>query len=80
VVEPGLLKPGQTSGVGVEIEGGYEPAIVFGPGHVIIGCLPFRMSKRPDFGVNVMVSQALACGSSGGVQSANGRDWPDPRL
>jgi hypothetical protein len=80
VAEPAVLKPGQTIGNGVEIDGGYAPAIVFGPGHVIIGCLPFRMSKRPGVGVDVMVSQAVPCGSSGGVRAAYGRDWPDPKL
>jgi hypothetical protein len=80
VQSPRRVNPGQSSGVGVEIDGGYGPAIVFGPGHVTIGCLPFRMSERPETGVNVVISQVVPCGSSGGVQSVSGRDWPDPRL
>lgn len=77
-VDPWVLKPGQTGTVNVEINGGYGPAILFGPAHSVVGCLPFRLSHRPSSSLVVLASEAVACGSSGGVQSAHGKDWPDP--
>ena len=79
-VDPWLLKPGQAGTVNVEINGGYGPAILFGPGHTALGCLPFRLSKRPSSNLVVLASTAVTCGSSGGVESARGKDWPDPHL
>ena len=79
-LDPWLLKPGEIGAVGVEINGGYGPAIILGSGGSPIGCLPFRMSKRPPTGFMVSVSQAVPCGSSSGAKSANGKDWPDPML
>jgi hypothetical protein len=75
-VDPWVLKPGQTGAVNVEINGGYGPAILFSSAHSVIGCLPFRLSRRPSASLVVVASDAVACGSSGGVDSARGKDWP----
>jgi hypothetical protein len=80
MVDPWLLKPGQAGAVNVEVNGGYNPAIILGPDRAMIGCLPLRLSKRPRVGLTVRVSEAVACRSSSGIQAANGEDWPDPNL
>ena len=77
-MDPWLLKPGQTGAVNVEVRGGYNPAILLGSGQAVIGCLPFRLSKRPKGGVTVTTSAAVPCGSSGGTRAAHGEDWPSP--
>jgi hypothetical protein len=79
-LDPWHLAPGASGAVNVEINGGYDPAIVLHPDGSAIGCLPFRMAKRPPQGFSVSVSQVVACGRSGGVAAANGKDWPDPTL
>lgn len=79
-IDPWTLKPGETGSVTVEINGGYGPAIILAPDGSVLGCLPFRMSKRPSSSVTVLVSQAVACGSSSGENAARGKDWPDPSL
>jgi hypothetical protein len=79
-LDPWNLRPGQSGAINVEIDGGYGPAILLGPNGAPIGCLPFRMSKRPPQGFTVSVSRAVACGRSGGAGVADGRDWPDPSL
>jgi hypothetical protein len=75
VIDPWVLKPGQTGRVNVEVNGGYNPAILLGPGNSVVGCLPFRLSRRPAK-VTVRASQAVGCDSSGGVNEAHGGDWP----
>jgi hypothetical protein len=79
-LDPWHLRPGASGAVNVEINGGYGPAIVIRSDGSAVGCLPFRMAKRPPQGFSVTVSQAVACGRSGGVAAANGKDWPDPSL
>ena len=74
------LRPGASGAVNVEIDGGYGPAIVLHTDGSVLGCLPFRMARRPPEGFSVLVSQAVTCGSSAGVGAANGKDWPDPSL
>jgi hypothetical protein len=80
VIDRQLLEPGQAGAVNVEINGGYGPAILLGTGTAVIGCMPFRFSKRPSAEVTVRASEAVACGSSGGTQAAHGKDWPNPDL
>ncbi len=75
-----LLKPGQLGGGNVEVKSGYNSMIVLGSSSQQIGCLPFRLSRRPSERITVKVSQAVACGSRGGADAAGGKDWPDPRL
>jgi hypothetical protein len=79
-LDPSHLPPGASGGVNVEINSGYGPAIILRSDGSAIGCLPFQMAKRPPQGFSVTVSQAVACGESGGVATANGKDWPDPSL
>jgi hypothetical protein len=76
--DPWSLKPGQTGRVNVEVQGGYGPAILLRPDGSIMGCLPFRLAKRPSSAFTVTVSEAVGCGTSGGISAAGGRDWPDP--
>ena len=77
-VDPWVLKRGQTGGVNVEVEGGYNSAILLGSGQTVIGCLPFRLSKRPNGGLTVNASSAVPCGSSGGTDAVHGAEWPSP--
>jgi hypothetical protein len=79
-LDPWLLQPGQTGSVGVEVNGGYGPAIVLRPDGTPLGCLPFQFSKRPASGFSVLASQVVPCGGSGGATAADGKDWPDPQL
>jgi hypothetical protein len=79
-VDPWSLKPGEIGAVNVEINGGFGPAVILRRGGSPIGCLPLRMSKRPPARFTVLASQAVPCGSSSGARSANGKDWPDPKL
>lgn len=78
--DPWPLPPGASGAVLVEINDGGDPAIILRSDGSVIGCLPFRMAKRPTQELSVTVSQAVACGESGGVAAANGKDWPDPSL
>jgi len=79
-LDPWHLEPGETGAVNVEVNGGYGPAIVTSPSGLIVGCLPFRLSKRPPAGFVTLTSSAVPCGTSGGVAAADGKDWPDPTL
>jgi hypothetical protein len=72
------LASGQTTSLGAEPQGGYYSWIVFGPTGRPIGCLPFKFSRRPTTDLSVDVSEAVPCGSSGGVAATRGRDWPNP--
>jgi len=77
-----VLKPGQVGGTLVEMNSGYNSDVLIGSDHLVIGCLPFRLNKRP---MNqqlrvVLVSQAVPCGSDGGATAAGNKDWPDPTL
>jgi hypothetical protein len=80
VIDRWMLKPGQVGAVNVEVNGGYGPAVVFGSAGTVVGCLPFRLSKRPPGEILARVSEVVPCGSSRGVQAAHGRDWPDPNF
>ena len=75
VTDRWVLKPGHTGAVNVEIHGGYDQAVVLGPTSLILGCLPFRGSTQPH-SFMVDVSQAVSCGTSGGIAATHGRDWP----
>lgn len=75
-----LLKPGQVGGGNVEVKAGYNSMIVAGPKSQPIGCLPFRLSRRPSERITVNVSQAVPCGSHGGAEAAGDKDWPNPDL
>jgi hypothetical protein len=75
-----LLKPGQVAQPAVEVKSGYNSMIIVGSNGQPIGCLPFRLNKRPSERIRVEVSQAVPCGSQGGSEAAGGRDWPDPSL
>src|SRR5271157_5163145 len=78
VVEPWLLRPGEVGSVNVEVDGGYNPAILVARGGVVVGCMPFRLNQRPTAELTVLASQAVRCGSSAGVSRTHGKDWPDP--
>lgn len=75
-LDPWVLRPGQSGAVNLEIRGGYGPAILIDNRMgAVIGCLPFRQSRRLRT-LSVAMSQAVPCGDSGGVGAANGKDWP----
>jgi hypothetical protein len=74
--DPWTLKPRQTGAVGIEVHGGYSPAILFDAHHVVIGCLPFRLNSRAT--IKVDATAAVPCGAYGGVDAARNQDWPDP--
>jgi hypothetical protein len=79
-VNPRMLRPGQTGTLNVQVNAGYNPAVILGAGNVRIGCLPFRLSERPPADVMASVSQAVPCGRSGGIDAAHNKDWPDPKV
>jgi hypothetical protein len=74
------LRPSKSGRVNVEAAAGYTPAVVVDEHGHVIGCLPFRFSRRPPGGISVRVSQAVPCDSSRGVESAHDKDWPIPNL
>ena len=77
-VHPETLRPGQIGQVKVDVHGGYTPAIVLSTDGTPYGCLPFRFSTRAAPSMVVPASAAVPCGTTGGVASAHGQDWPDP--
>ena len=76
--DPWVLQPGQVGAVNVEVQSGYNSAILVGSRHEVVGCLPLRLSARPKGGFGVLVSDAVPCGSRGGADAAGNRDWPEP--
>ena len=79
-VDPWVLRPGQDGAVNVEVNGGYNPAIVLDSDGTVVGCLPLRLSTRPQPNLTVRASQAIDCGRSAGAETAHGKDWPDPNI
>lgn len=79
-VDPWALAPGHDGAVNVEVNGGYNPAILFGSNGAVLGCLPLRLSTRPQSSLTVRASQAVPCGKSAGTSAAHDKDWPDPNF
>jgi hypothetical protein len=80
-LDPWRLRPGHSGAVNVEPKFGDNSAILLDSvTGVVLGCLPFKLSHRPQGAFGLRASQALPCGDDGGATAARGQDWPDENL
>jgi hypothetical protein len=67
------LAPHASIKEGGEPDGAIRPWKIVTTSGITLGCMPFRFSAAPAFGV----SKHVPCGSDGGVGAIGQADWPD---